>query len=105
MFIVAHYLGSFFYFVSYNDHQNGLDCWISYKGLDVRQQGLVYLEALYFSIITMVTVGYGDNFPVSTHEKIFVILQACISCGVFAYCINSIGELFSEMNRKKAKFM
>ena len=53
----------------------------------------------------MVTVGYGDNTPISPKEKVYVIMQASLSCGVFAYCINTIGELFNEIQRKKSRFM
>jgi hypothetical protein len=35
----------------------------------------------------MVTVGYGDNAPISIREKIYVIFQAVISCGIFAYIV------------------
>lgn len=29
----------------------------------------------------MITVGYGDVYPITTNEKIFVILITVISCG------------------------
>ncbi len=47
-----------------------------------------YITALYFSVITMITVGYGDIIPKNTIEKIFVIFMTLLSCGVFAYCVN-----------------
>lgn len=38
----------------------------------------------------MVTVGYGDNVPIASNEKIYVIFMACISGIIYAYLINSI---------------
>jgi len=39
----------------------------------------------------MSTIGYGDIYPVSVVEKIYVIMMLVIGCGWFAYVINSAG--------------
>lgn len=39
----------------------------------------------------MITIGYGDIYPVTMYERGFVILITLISCGVFAYSVNQIG--------------
>ena len=39
-----------------------------------------YLESFYFSIVTMLTIGYGDNLPYNSVEKISTcvfIIGAC----------------------------
>lgn len=50
--------------------------------------------ALYFSFITMVTVGYGDVVPKSTGERVYTIIFVLISAITFAYVVNTIGALF-----------
>lgn len=55
------------------------------------------MAALYFSFITMISVGYGDITPSSKEERIFVIFMTIFSCGVFAYVVSSIGELFENL--------
>lgn len=50
-----------------------------------------YINALYYSLITMITVGYGDITPVTIPEKLYIMLMTLISCGVFAYVVNTIG--------------
>jgi hypothetical protein len=42
----------------------------------------------------MVTVGYGDIVPITNMERIYTILMSIISCGVFAYSVNTIGNIF-----------
>lgn len=39
----------------------------------------------------MSTIGYGDIYPVSVSEKIYVIGMLVIGCGWFAYVINAAG--------------
>lgn len=46
----------------------------------------------------MITVGYGDVTPVTTAERISVIVVTVISCGVFAYAVNSIGNIIKELD-------
>lgn len=52
------------------------------------------MNSLYFSIVTMLTVGYGDITPVNLIEKSYVMIIMIFNCGLFAYYINSIGEIF-----------
>lgn len=39
----------------------------------------------------MITVGYGDITPVTFVEKVFIMVMTLISCGVFAYIVNTVG--------------
>ena len=41
------------------------------------------LDSLYFCTMTMTTIGYGDLAPTSDLSKIFTMLYAFISIGVF----------------------
>ena len=52
------------------------------------------MNSLYFSVITMVTVGYGDIRPIADTEKMFVIFMALLGSVVFGYVVNTIGGIF-----------
>jgi hypothetical protein len=41
----------------------------------------------------MTTVGFGDITPVNSDEKIFCIFMMLLSCGVFAYTMNTMGNV------------
>ena len=57
--------------------------------------------ALYFVIVTMATVGYGDISPKNNAEFVIGIFIILFSCGVFAHTINSIGVIFQNMKEEE----
>ncbi|XP_017256707.1 potassium channel SKOR isoform X1 [Daucus carota subsp. sativus] len=52
-----------------------------------------YLTSLYFSIITMATVGYGDIHAVNPREMIFVMIYVSLDMVLGAYLIGNITAL------------
>ena len=50
----------------------------------------------------MITVGYGDITPITDVERVFVIVITLLSCGVFAYSVNSIGSIISAISSKNS---
>lgn len=52
----------------------------------------------------MITVGYGDFVPVTNIERVVGIMAMLISCVVFAYSLNAIGEIFSLIGSKRKAF-
>ena len=72
--------------------------WISHRGDAELIWYHKYLNGLYFAIITMVTVGYGDISPWTPIEKLYGILMTLLSCGTFAFSLNTIGTIFTNMS-------
>jgi len=44
----------------------------------------------------MLTVGFGDVIPKNEVEMIFVIIVTIISCGIFAYCLQTISSIIQN---------
>jgi voltage-gated potassium channel len=70
-------------------------------------EGYRLLDALYMTVITVTTVGYGEVVPLSENGRIFTIILIIISFGTFAYAITSIsnyvisGELNNYFKNRK----
>jgi voltage-gated potassium channel len=64
-------------------------------------QQLSWLDAIYFSVTTLATVGYGDIIPKTPLEKIFTIFYILIGIGVIAAFANSVVKRASA--RRKAR--
>ena len=63
-----------------------------------------YIYSLYWSLATMITIGYGDIVPSNTNETLFAVFIMVISSGVFGYCINGVGAIWQNMFRKEEDF-
>jgi hypothetical protein len=53
-------------------------------------QSLDSVSALYFSVVTFATVGYGDIFPLSNTARAVVATEVLVSMGYFIFIFSSI---------------
>lgn len=52
-------------------------------------EGWNWLDAVYFSVITLTTVGYGDFSPETTFGKVFTIFYVLTGMGILFGFINA----------------
>lgn len=54
-------------------------------------EGWDWVDSLYFTVITLTTVGYGDFAPQTTFGKLFTVLYIILGLGLLASFITLIG--------------
>lgn len=70
---------------------------------------LRFLDALYMTVITIATVGYGEVQPLTDPGRIFTIFLIITNLGIFAYAISLItsiliqGDFFETYKIRKMK--
>lgn len=62
----------------------------------------VYFQPIYYSFVTLTTLGYGDILPVSKIAKVSAILEATLGVLYVAISVSRLVSLFitDEMNRR-----
>ena len=64
-------------------------------------EGFKYLDSLYFTSITVTSIGYGDFKPITDAGKIFTIFFSFLGLGVAIYLFTIIGKhIFLKHLRK-----
>ncbi len=63
-----------------------------------------FVDALYFSVMTITTIGYGDLVPTSSISKIFTIIFSFLSIGSFLSFAAKLAQMMFADYQKKDKF-
>lgn len=64
----------------------------------------VYIVALYWAVMTMSTIGYGDVTPVTTAERITATFGMFIGSSIFAYIVGAVTSTVAQMGARQTKF-
>ncbi|KAL2477546.1 Potassium channel AKT2/3 [Forsythia ovata] len=102
---LAHSAGCLYYFLAVKYPHQG-KTWIGSAIPNFRETSLWirYISALYWSITTMTTVGYGDLHAVNTLEMVFIIFYMLFNLGLTAYIIGNMTNLVVEGTRRTMEF-
>lgn len=65
--------------------------------------GLNLIDSIYYAVITMATVGYGDYIPYTGVQKIFATTLALAGVALLAYVFNMLLTNFQERMSKYSK--
>lgn len=58
-----------------------------------------WIDAFYFSVITVSTVGYGDISPTTTAGKLFTMVYVVVGIGVFVALVSTTAHHIVEAKR------
>jgi Trk-type K+ transport system membrane component len=64
-----------------------------------------YLDALYFSVTTLATVGFGDLHPTNPASKIFTMIYIFIGVGLVLHIVSTFSKSIVEGREMRTKRM
>ncbi len=65
---------------------------------------LHYLEAFYWTVTTLTTIGYGDITPETTLQFTYVIIVMLIGAALYGFIIGNIANIIANLDVVKSKF-
>ncbi len=63
-----------------------------------------WLDSIYFSVMTLTTVGYGDISPKTNIGKVFTIFFVLLGLGILLGFVNLMGKFLLKSNEHDKKF-
>lgn len=66
-------------------------------------EGWSYIDSIYFSVVTLTTIGFGDFAPKTDVGKIFTILYIVAGIGMILSFINTIQHHYTYMRHKERR--
>ncbi len=88
----------FFYWLSLSIHW--IACgWLMLRGVSHEfDDATNYIRALYWTVTTVATVGYGDITPSNPNEMIYAVVVMIFGAGVYGYTIGTVAGILANMN-------
>ncbi|RHY30659.1 hypothetical protein DYB32_004150 [Aphanomyces invadans] len=87
--LLAHWLGCLWggvvHFESHKDGQGNKMSWMTVYGIDDKGMQTQYVTSLYWAVVTILTIGYGDIPVVTLEEKGIAIVCMIAGCGTYSF--------------------
>ena len=64
-------------------------------------EDLRWIDSLYFSVITLTTVGYGDFSPTTNAGKVFTMFYVVVGVGIFIALVTQIAGHLIEARKQE----
>ena len=78
--------------------------WIILEGVSEKQENpMQYLNAFYWTITTLTTIGYGDITPSAKYQIIYTIFVEIIGAGLYGFIIGNIANLIANIDIARAQ--
>jgi len=64
----------------------------------------VYVKSLYWSVMTITTIGYGDILPETTLERWFDVISMLVGGLLFGYIVGAVGNVVQQTSARENQY-
>ncbi len=71
---------------------------------ELATNGETYLDAFYWTITTLTTIGYGDRTPTGPIQTVFVTVIMLLGAAIYGFIIGNIANIIANIDVAKSQF-
>ena len=102
IFFIAHWNACVWYFFTNNFIEG--ETWLNKATFTEHNEVETYIFSLYWSMYTMISVGYGDVKLVNTIERILAIFSMVIASGLFGYLVGQASSIIQKETMRTSQY-
>ena len=68
-----------------------------------KEVNVQYLYSIYWALMTLTTVGYGDITPTNDTERVYVLFCLLVGAVVFGFLLSTLGDVLSNVDQNATK--
>lgn len=99
-FVLQHVTACLWIFIGNLD--DGKNNWIYIKGYIDASYGDIYITSFYFTVTTLVTVGYGDITANNNAEKLMCIVLMMLGVVAFSLTTGALSSIIASYDSREA---
>ncbi len=103
IFFIAHVFSCFWHMLG-QPSSDTARTWITEFGFDTQSLEDRYIASLYFTIVTMLTVGYGDIHPTNPGERAFSIFMMLSGGVIFGALLSKVASVIEKRHPQAKVF-
>lgn len=108
VFFMAHWLACLWHMTIIVQELTDVDAvnWVDFYPNLSREDSVLaqYVASLYWAVITLSKLGYGDIVPVTTLERAFTIVAAIVGASLYAYLVGAVCGILMHMGKATQAF-
>lgn len=105
IFFIAHIFACFWHYITLPQAIGSFpNNWVDYFGFARESVSSRYIASLYFIIVSMLTVGYGDIHATNELERFYAILTMMVGAVVFGALISKVTSLIDKRNPQAREY-
>jgi hypothetical protein len=78
--------------------------WITWNNYQNDDNFSIYVSALYFNLVTVFSIGYGDISSVNMYERIFNIILMIFGVLLYSFTITSLSNIVVKIDKKEKQY-
>lgn len=81
-----------------DSQENNINSWTNIIFLKDLNNSDIYIASLYFNLVTILTIGYGDIIARTTPERIYNLFFMFTGVMIYSFSISSLSTIFIKMD-------